>query len=215
MNATQKIVAAKPDVPAVQQQPIARKAGRRSDIDWEAVERDYRIDKHTNRQLCTKYGIADSGLRKRAKEKGWQKDLTHAVCVATKAALIAEKLARAEIIGAQIGAQIGAKLADATVESVKLAVRDNVAIIGRHQQMHERHMGLLQRAEDKVTQMVDDITDIREAKVLVDAVGTLASAGRSLMDQERKSHNIDDTKVEESVEDLIQEAMAKHQGELS
>ena len=76
-------------------------------------------------------------------------------------------------------------------------------------------MGLLQRAEDKVTQMVDDITDIREAKVLVDAVGTLASAGRSLMDQERNSHNIDDTKVEESVEDLIQEAMAKHQGELS
>ena len=191
--------------------PLARKAGRRSDIDWEAVERDYRVDKLTNRQLCDKYGIADSGLRKRAKEKGWQKDLTQAVRVATKAALIAEKLAQAE----QIGAQIGAELADQTIQSVKLAVRDNVAIIERHQKMHDRHLALMVRAEDKVTQMVDDITDIREAKILVDAVGTLASAGRSLMDQERKSHNIDDTKVEESIEDLIQEAMAKHQGELA
>ena len=191
--------------------PLARKAGRRSDIDWEAVERDYRVDKLTNRQLCDKYGIADSGLRKRAKEKGWQKDLTQAVRVATKAALIAEKLAQAE----QIGAQIGAELADQTIQSVKLAVRDNLAIIERHQKMHDRHLALMVRAEDKVTQMVDDITDIREAKILVDAVGTLASAGRSVMDQERKSHNIDDTKVEESIEDLIQEAMAKHQGELA
>ena len=191
--------------------PLARKAGRRSDIDWEAVERDYRVDKLTNRQLCDKYGIADSGLRKRAKEKGWQKDLTQAVRVATKAALIAEKLAQAE----QIGAQIGAELADQTIQSVKLAVRDNLAIIERHQKMHDRHLALMVRAEDKVTQMVDDITDIREAKILVDAVGTLASAGRSVMDQERKSHNIDDTKVEESIEDLIQEAMAKHQGEVA
>lgn len=189
--------------------PLARKAGRRSDIDWEAVERDYRVDKLTNRQLCDKYGIADSGLRKRAKEKGWQKDLTQAVRVATKAALIAEKLAQAE----QIGAQIGAELADQTIQSVKLAVRDNLAIIERHQKMHDRHLALMVRAEDKVTQMVDDITDIREAKILVDAVGTLASAGRSVMDQERKSHNIDDTKVEESIEDLIQEAMAKQQVE--
>ena len=197
--------------PVTQAVKVKRRAGRRSDIDWEAVERDYRVDHLTNRQLCDKYGIADSGLRKRAKEKGWQKDLTQAVRVATKAALIAEKLAQAETIGAQIGAE----LADQTIQSVKLAVRDNVAIIGRHKLMHDRHMALIERAEDKVTQMVDDITDIREAKILVDAVGTLASAGRSVMDQERKSHNIEDAKVEESIEDLIQEAMAKHQGELA
>jgi len=214
MNDTPENVAAKTVAPAAQDKPPARKAGRRSGIDcidWEAVERDFCIGRLTNRQLCDKYGIADSGLRKRAKEKGWQKDLTQAVRVATKAALIAEKLAHAEIIGAEIGAE----LADQTIQSVKLAVRDNVAIIGRHQKMHDRHMALIERAEDKVTQMVDDITDIREAKILVDAVGTLASAGRSVMDQERKSHNIDDAKVEESVEELIQEAMAKHQAELA
>lgn len=189
--------------------PIARKAGRRSDVDWESVERDFCIGKLTNRQICDKYGIADSGLRKRAKEKGWQKDLTQAVRVATKAALIAEKLALAEMLGTEIGGN----LAEETVASVKLAVRDNVAIIGRHQKMHDRHMALMERAEDKLNQMVDNIADIREAKVLADAVGTLASAGRSLMDQERKSHNIDDAKVEESIEDLIQEAMAKQQVE--
>lgn len=70
----------------------------RKPIDWEAIEREYRVDQLSVRQIAQKYACSEAGVRKRAKAEGWTRALADKVRKAVK-----EKLVRAD--GAQDGAQ--------------------------------------------------------------------------------------------------------------
>lgn len=48
----------------------------RKAIDWESVERDFRAGIKSLRTMATEYGCAESAIRKKAKEKGWSRDLS-------------------------------------------------------------------------------------------------------------------------------------------
>ena len=90
--------------------------GRRSDIDWEAIERDYRIGQLSLREICRIHGIAMSGLTKKAKDNGWKRDATKAVAVAVKTAIVTERANFAEELARQapeIGREIGTQIAKA------------------------------------------------------------------------------------------------------
>lgn len=103
--------------------------GRRSkEIDWEAVERDYRIGKLTVRQIADKYSVAVSSVSLKAKNGKWSRDLTEAVKIATKAALIENSKRRAEEIGTEIGTAIGTE----SEQGIKAAVSENVELILGH-----------------------------------------------------------------------------------
>ena len=67
---------------------IAAPARRRTD--WEAVERDYRIDKFTLRELAKKHDANHATIARRAEREGWTKDLTGAIRQATNARVISE-----------------------------------------------------------------------------------------------------------------------------
>ena len=47
--------------------------------DWEAIERTYRTNTLSNRQLGRAHGISETAIRKRAKEHGWTRDLEQRV----------------------------------------------------------------------------------------------------------------------------------------
>lgn len=61
------------------------------DIDWEAVEREYRTGQLSIREVGRIYGLSDTAIRKRAKEYRWERDLKAHVEARAKA-----KLTRAE-----------------------------------------------------------------------------------------------------------------------
>lgn len=42
-------------------------------VDWAAVEREYRANKMSNRQIAARHGISEAYVRKRAKEEGWDR----------------------------------------------------------------------------------------------------------------------------------------------
>lgn len=48
----------------------------RARIDWEAVELDYRSGVKTLRIMAAIHGCAESAIRKKAKEQGWERDLS-------------------------------------------------------------------------------------------------------------------------------------------
>lgn len=90
--------------------------GRRSDIDWEAAERDYRLGSISIAAVAKKHGIALSGLKGKAKIKGWTRDLTPVVKAATKAAITQERADYAKELAdraPEIGREIGRKVAEA------------------------------------------------------------------------------------------------------
>lgn len=49
---------------------------KRTKIDWEAIEVDYRLGIKSLRAMADQYECAESAIRKRAKKEGWTRDLS-------------------------------------------------------------------------------------------------------------------------------------------
>lgn len=92
-------------------QPRVKKNGRptaENMTDWDAVERDYRTGKFTDRELSAKHGVSPqtiSARRAADKKRGhvWTKDLRDLIRAETDAAVIAEMTGAArESVGEQV-----------------------------------------------------------------------------------------------------------------
>lgn len=70
----------------------------RKQIDWEAVEREYRAGQLSVREIARRFGLTEGAIRKRAKADSWERPLADKVRAAVR-----EKLVRAD--GAQDGTQ--------------------------------------------------------------------------------------------------------------
>lgn len=62
--------------------------GKRARVDWAAVERDFRTSQMTLRELGEKHGCDHAAISRKARQDGWERDLTAAVKQATNAKLI-------------------------------------------------------------------------------------------------------------------------------
>lgn len=155
-------------------------------IDWDAVERDYRTGKHSLRELGAKHG-ADHGLiSRKSRKEGWTQDLSTAIRQATSARL-AESLLNAEV-----------NESHRKVNAVVTASADvNARIILGHRTRLTDLAGAVDHAKAKLLELGDSVADIREAATFVQAVGNLANATKTLLEQERKAHNLDDASLED------------------
>jgi hypothetical protein len=50
-------------------------AEQKAQTDWEAIERAFRANQLSLREIGRKFGVTDGAIRKRAKKEGWQRDL--------------------------------------------------------------------------------------------------------------------------------------------
>lgn len=57
-------------------------------IDWDAIERQYRIGQKSNTQLAEEFGVQSSSIGRRAKSHGWVQDKRKDVVAATNSLLI-------------------------------------------------------------------------------------------------------------------------------
>lgn len=75
MTDTLETIAVKSDAIALQTIPLARKAGRRSDVDWAAVERSFRTGIDSLELIGKEYGVTKGRISQIAKRDGWTRDL--------------------------------------------------------------------------------------------------------------------------------------------
>ena len=57
----------------------------KKDLDWEAIEADFRAGLKSIRAIADEYGTSDAAIRKRAKKLGWARDLSHRISVSAEA----------------------------------------------------------------------------------------------------------------------------------
>lgn len=100
----------------------------RKDIDNDALERDYRSGRFTTRELGKMYGLSHVAVQKRAKSRGWTQDLSEAVRIATRAAVINEQFKR-DIGDAD---EEVAKAYRSTVRTIQAAAELNKEVILGH-----------------------------------------------------------------------------------
>lgn len=170
---------------------------KRRQTDWDACHRDYRTGKFTHRELADKYGVSHAAVRKQITNNGWEKDLGEEIRQATNAALARELVSSEVSKGVQ------------EVSSVVFAAAEvNVRIIAGHRKRLAELHELADRAQKKLEEMSESLSDVREAAVFVQAAGNLTAIAKTLIEQERKAFGIDETeRAADSIEDLILEAM--------
>lgn len=154
--------------------------------DWEAVERDYRTGKFTVRELGVKHGVSYSLIARRAKKDEWPQDLAVVIRQATNARLT-NSLVESEVH----------KSSQAVHEIVSAAVDVNTRIILGHRTRLTDLADAVDQAKAKLLSLGDTVADIREAATFVQAVGNLATSTKTLIEQERKAHNLDDAPPDE------------------
>lgn len=140
--------------------------GRRSDIDWEAIERDYRIGQLSLRQIAVKHEVAVSSIVKKQKAGKWTRDLSEQVRVQTKAELIR--------LAAEKARENATKSVQSDAESIQAAAHTNVEIISAH-----RHD--IQIEADRTRKLAEKVDALMGATVLAKDVALLASTHESLV----------------------------------
>jgi hypothetical protein len=138
-------------------------AADRSVVDWEAVERDYRIGQLTVRQIAEKRGCSTSGMMSRAKREGWTRDLSEAVKIETKAKVRAKVVAdikeKSEQASEQTSEQRTKTEQEVTAFEIEVAATVSANIILSHQRRSGRLAALL----DKMTGELEQIADCPQA----------------------------------------------------
>lgn len=150
---------------------------KRVRTDWDAVERDYRTGKFTLRELGARHGISYAQISRKAGECSWTKDLQQVIRQATNAALLHDTVTKAQ---------------KNVTETVLVAAELNKQVILGHRTRLADLAGDVATAKQKLMEIGKKVVDIREAATFVQAVGNLATATKTLIDQERKAFGLDD-----------------------
>lgn len=129
---------------------------KRNRVDWEAVERDYRLGKYSLRELEAKHGANNAAISRKVKSEGWTKDLSEAVNQATNARLMQEMVSK-EISANQ-----------QSVSTAVLAVAEvNTRVILGHRTGLQRITAVKERLLDQIEQAAAQMPDLAEVIELV------------------------------------------------
>lgn len=130
---------------------MARRSTKNA-IDWEAVERDYRIGQLTVGEIVTKHGMSKSTLMARVAKEGWERDLSDAVKVATKAGIVQATIN--ELTAAAIEKKTE-RAAEVISSGVDVAAAANVQVV----MGHRRDLARLKSVSLKMLNELENATD--------------------------------------------------------
>lgn len=189
---------------------MADKKPTKPRVDWEAVEREYRAGVRSLRDIASEFGCTEGAIRKKAKEKSWERDLS--AKIAAKAdALVRKHEVRNEVRSEtdvserqtiESNAQMLADIVLNQRTNVKRAMAVVVALWNEIEAAGDyteefRRVGELMRSEDEFGQ--DRLNDMYVAAIAmpqrVKNVKLLADALKVLIELQRKILKLDDDKA--------------------
>lgn len=196
---------------------------QRRRVDWDAVQRDYRTDTLTLRELAVKHGANHATIARRAEREGWKKDLTEAIRQATNTRLIAETVQQ-KCDSAQQNATDAVLVAAEVNTQVILKHR---AGLGRLTAIKEKLLSQIEQAAEQMPDLAEVIEMVRQPDdngidrandalrkamgrgALVDDLKKLAEVDERVRKGEREAFGLDATseKKTDLIEDLILEAL--------
>lgn len=199
---------------------------KKSRIDWDAVERDYRTGKFTLRELAEKHGVSHQAIAKRAKTNSWTQDLGDQIRQATNAKLVAN------LVDSEI-----AKGGQAVANVVLAAAEINTQVILKHRTGLTRITAIKEKLLNQIEQAVDNMDDLEEIiemvrreddrgvdkandalrkamgrSALVDDLKKLAEVDEKVRKGEREAFNIGDAPQEnpgDGLSDFLAELSAR------
>lgn len=176
---------------------------KRKQIDWEAIEKEFRVNQLSNVQIAKNHDISETAIRKKAKQYGWKKDLSQRVRERVR-----EKLVRDEVREPNADDE---KIVDAVAERGAKVITIHRQDIAKSQSLVQLFQGQLQEAatqRDEIKDSIIDETKNEEGKadqkrrnMMLKAVSLPAHSGvlrdltiaqKNLIYLERQAFNIDE-----------------------
>lgn len=182
-----------------------------SDINWEAIERDYRCGMLSLREMATKSGnVTESAIRKRAKRDDWTRDLNgkiHAKAVELERKRVVRNLVRTErtIADKQQVDSMAQEEADVRLRLKTMIARGNAlfkALLTEVERLtndgvHVRELGKLMRRPNDTG--IDRLNDIYKKTIStpsrVDMTKKLVDILKSVVALEREAYGLNDEPV--------------------
>jgi hypothetical protein len=203
-------------------------------IDWEAIERDYRVGQLSLRALATKHGTTAGAISKKASAGNWVKDASQEVRERTMAALLTEPRKEKAREETGDGNTVSSGGNAPTQGDIEVAVQTNLQVITRHRRDIAKGHGLVnllfQQLESAATsrdELEDAVIDetagdensqrrnrMLKALSLPTHAGVLrdlSTALKNLVPLERQAYNLDDVNTEETYEERLARLLADSQ----
>lgn len=169
---------------------------RRKNIDWESIEKDYRIGAQSVRSLANEFGVSEGMIRKRALAEEWSRDLSAPTraraAVKVREALRAEsaqKLVRTELVRSEMVRSEMVRTPKGTHRDSEREAIDFEAEIQSRTEL--KHRASIVRASGIVDRMLLQLEsgieegelpeNTRIAKSLVDSLKTLVELERRVL----------------------------------
>lgn len=199
----------------------------RKAIDWEAIERDYRLGQMSLASLGEKHGTTKGAISKKAKQHSWVQDATQEVRQRTRAALLAKQNDEANE-----GNTVSTTGNAPTQVDIEVAVQTNLAVITRHRKDIAKGQGmasvlmaqLFQAADNReeledavIKETEDDENSQRRSRMLkalslqthAGVLRDLSTAMKNFIPLERQAYNLDETNTEETYEERLARLMGQ------
>ncbi|KAF0138393.1 MAG: putative phage-like protein, partial [Rhodospirillaceae bacterium] len=151
----------------------------RTDCDWEAIEREYRADQISIRQIARQYEITDRAIRKRALAERWERDLTHKVAAKVRSDLVRTEVRTPHARGPD------------EREIVTAAAARGVEVILRHRKDCVRLAESRDRMLLRLEGLEPDAVDLRSCAQLADTLESATRMTERLQNAERRLFNLD------------------------
>lgn len=143
-------------------------------VDWERVEFDYRAGIKTLRQIADEHGITHGAVNKRAKAKGWTRDLSAKI-----QAKAAEKVSKA-LVSTEVSRQreiTEQQIVEVNATAVASVIQRHRAAIGRHQSLVDKMLAELEALVDN-QELFEQLGDLMDKSSDEDDDGGKARADR-------------------------------------
>lgn len=125
-----------------------RKAGE--GVDWDLVQREYRLGQKTMSQIASDFGIQTSSISRKAKRDGWVQDKAPEVKARAKAVLLVSNTEKQN-----------AK-ATPTHDEIEAAAEVRIQVVLGHRKGLTRLRGIKNKLLDQLEQAVDNLPDLAE-----------------------------------------------------
>lgn len=202
----------------------------RKAIDWEAIERDYRLGQLSLRALATKHGTTPGAISKKAKAREWVQDASQEVRERTRAALLTEPRKEKAKKETPDGNSVSSAGNAPTQEDIEVAVQTNLQVINRHRRDISKGHGLVSMLFAQLEQAAmgrDDLENLIEEETKDDENGQrrnrlmkaislpthagvirdLSTALKNFIPLERQAYNLDEQEHEEPYEERLRRLM--------
>ena len=190
---------------------------KRKTYDWETIESEYRTGKLSNRQLAKTYGCSESTIRKKAKNEGWEKDLSRLVEEKVRTKLVRTKVRTENASEKQVveeAAEHDVQVVESHIKSIGKSKDITNALLAElhagtlsHDELVVLIEGMKKEESKRADFLMRSISLPERAKTLTQLVNAL---GR-LIDLERQAYNIDgdrDGSGDDALKQIIVELQA-------